>query len=203
METKLIKSLAPMGMPGISLGLLYLLLVSFDFSFSTVSPVWSAIIIITIIIIFSFLTFYSLLYLKPKAELQLETNVSSNNIANIYWTGSDLMKAVCAIKHNKPEYIIRHCIVQFLYQLKMSKIIDSENKTSSLCLLSKYLEKLEKWPSDKVMDSNDNQELINIIVKIKIELTGLVDGKQPGYIPYPENNKDIWMKIKASSVEIC
>ena len=51
METKFIRVLVALGVPGVALGIFYLLLRGFGFQFETISPTWAAIIAIIFLVI--------------------------------------------------------------------------------------------------------------------------------------------------------
>ncbi|MDX1738764.1 MAG: hypothetical protein R3261_11045 [Alphaproteobacteria bacterium] len=65
MESRIIKSLVVLGIPGISLGVFYLLLKSISFSFSQIEAVWSAIIAIIFILVVGGITAFSLKTFAP------------------------------------------------------------------------------------------------------------------------------------------
>ena len=66
METKLIKSLVGLGVPGVSLGVFYLLLRSLNFKFSTVGPVWTAVIVIIFLLVVGGVTLFALHRWSPE-----------------------------------------------------------------------------------------------------------------------------------------
>ncbi|WP_318432421.1 hypothetical protein [Photobacterium leiognathi] len=51
MDIKFIKPLVTLGVPGVALGIFYLLLKSLNFEFSSVSPTWTAVIVILFLLI--------------------------------------------------------------------------------------------------------------------------------------------------------
>ena len=65
METKLIKILTPLGVPGVALGVFYLLLKGFGFNFSTIGPTWTAIIAILFLLVVGGVTVYALTKWDP------------------------------------------------------------------------------------------------------------------------------------------
>lgn len=60
METKFIRQLVALGIPGVALGVFYLLLRAFNFQFSQVVPTWTAVIVIVFLLIVGGITFYAL-----------------------------------------------------------------------------------------------------------------------------------------------
>jgi hypothetical protein len=60
MESRLIRSLVSLGVPGVALGIFYLLLRRFNFQFSTIDPFWAAIIAILFLILVAGIIFYTL-----------------------------------------------------------------------------------------------------------------------------------------------
>jgi hypothetical protein len=68
METKLIKSLVGLGVPGVSLGIFYLLLRSLNFEFSTVGPVWTAAVVITFLLVVGGVTIFALHRWSPEQK---------------------------------------------------------------------------------------------------------------------------------------
>ncbi|NQT36780.1 MAG: hypothetical protein HQ581_04785, partial [Planctomycetes bacterium] len=65
METKLIRSLIVLGVPGVALGFFYLLLKKFDFEFEAVGPMWSAIVAIVFLLVVGAVTLYALRLWAP------------------------------------------------------------------------------------------------------------------------------------------
>lgn len=59
METKVIRSLVVLGVPGVALGIFFLLLRTFNFQFSQISNGWSAAIAILFLVIVGGVTFYT------------------------------------------------------------------------------------------------------------------------------------------------
>ena len=66
MEAKLIRSLVVLGVPGVALGVFYLLLRKFDFEFEAVGPIWSAIVAIVFLVIVGGVTLYALRIRAPE-----------------------------------------------------------------------------------------------------------------------------------------
>ena len=60
METKLIRSLIVLGVPGVSLGVFYLLLRQFNFRFDNIEGKWAAIIAILFLLIVGGIVLYAL-----------------------------------------------------------------------------------------------------------------------------------------------
>ena len=60
MENKLIKSLIVVGVPGVALGVFYLLLKSLNFEFSKIDPTWSAIIVVIFLLVVGGVTVFAL-----------------------------------------------------------------------------------------------------------------------------------------------
>lgn len=60
METKFIRALVALGVPGVALGIFYLLLRAFSFQFSQVDATWTATIVIIFLLIVGAITFYAL-----------------------------------------------------------------------------------------------------------------------------------------------
>lgn len=60
METKFIRPLIALGIPGVALGTFYLLLKKFDFKFSQVDSTWTAVVALVFLLIVGSITFYAL-----------------------------------------------------------------------------------------------------------------------------------------------
>lgn len=68
MESKIIKTLAVLGIPGVALGIFYLLFKKFEFSFSVVNPAWTAAIVVLFIMATTAITFFALHRWSPSKE---------------------------------------------------------------------------------------------------------------------------------------
>ncbi|MBZ4220186.1 MAG: hypothetical protein LAC69_08430 [Chlorobium sp.] len=68
MESKIIKSLIVLGVPGVALGVFYLLLKSFNFRFSEIGGTFSALIAILFLLIVGGIVFYALHQWAPHLE---------------------------------------------------------------------------------------------------------------------------------------
>jgi hypothetical protein len=76
METKLIRVLVVLGVPGVALGIFYLLLKRFYFQFSQISAEWSAVIAILFLILVAAVTAYALHRWSPDRAIAPNTNKS-------------------------------------------------------------------------------------------------------------------------------
>jgi hypothetical protein len=65
MEAKLIRVLVALGVPGVALGIFYLLLRSFSFQFSEISPGWTTLIVVLFLVIVGAITAYALHLWQP------------------------------------------------------------------------------------------------------------------------------------------
>ena len=80
METKFMRVLATLGIPGVALGIFYLLLKALNFQFSKVSATWTAAIVILFLLIVAIITLFALHRwspVKPK-----EGYINKNTIVN-------------------------------------------------------------------------------------------------------------------------
>ncbi|MFJ2529897.1 hypothetical protein [Pseudomonas helmanticensis] len=68
MESKFIKVLVGLGVPGVALGIFYLLLRSFNFEFSSINPTWSAIIVVLFLSIVGGVTVFALHRWSPEKK---------------------------------------------------------------------------------------------------------------------------------------
>ncbi|MGA2937093.1 MAG: hypothetical protein ABSF52_08350 [Syntrophobacteraceae bacterium] len=71
METKFIRVLATLGIPGVALGIFYLLLRAFNFQFSQVDAAWTAAIVIIFLLIVGGITIFALHKWAPIRPQQL------------------------------------------------------------------------------------------------------------------------------------
>ena len=79
METKLIRVLAVLGVPGVALGIFYLILKKFNFEFEKIGEFWSAIIAILFLLIVGGITLYTLrLWAPKKTEKTLDNEHAKN-----------------------------------------------------------------------------------------------------------------------------
>lgn len=65
MEVNIIRTLVALGVPGVALGIFYLLLRSFKFRFAQVSPEWTAIVAILFLFVVGGITLYALHLWRP------------------------------------------------------------------------------------------------------------------------------------------
>jgi hypothetical protein len=77
MERKLLKTLAVLGVPGVALGVFYLLLRTFDFQFSAIDQTWSAVIVIVFLLVVALVTIYALHRWSPRIETNTRKGASS------------------------------------------------------------------------------------------------------------------------------
>jgi hypothetical protein len=69
MESKIIRSLVVLGVPGVALGIFFLLLRQFNFSFATIEPTLAAVIAILFLVIVGSVTFYAIHRWAPQNTL--------------------------------------------------------------------------------------------------------------------------------------
>ena len=74
MEHRLIKILVALGIPGVALGVFYLLMRGFNFKFSEVPPVWSGVIAIMFIAAVALVTLFALRHWAPREKLEKHGN---------------------------------------------------------------------------------------------------------------------------------
>ncbi len=67
MESKILRVLVTLGVPGVALGIFYLLLRGFGFQFATINPTWAAIIAIIFLVIVGGVTLFALHRFAPTA----------------------------------------------------------------------------------------------------------------------------------------
>jgi hypothetical protein len=82
MEISIIETLVVLGVPGVALGVFYLLLRSFGFKFSTISSTWAAIIAIVFLLVAGGITFYGLQQWSPKQailNIPIDENAETSN----------------------------------------------------------------------------------------------------------------------------
>lgn len=68
MESKILRIVVALGVPGVALGVFYLLLRGFGFNFAPINPVWSAMIAIVFLILVSGITTYALHLWRPTSS---------------------------------------------------------------------------------------------------------------------------------------
>ncbi|MCK4831021.1 hypothetical protein KA005_85715 [bacterium] len=83
MESKIIKTLVVLGVPGVALGVFYLLLRQFNFQFDIISPSWAAIIAILFLLTVAAITLYAIHRWAPESK-------SHGSLISEQSTGSDL-----------------------------------------------------------------------------------------------------------------
>ena len=86
MEAKLIKSLIVLGVPGVALGIFYLLLRQFDFKFENIDGTWAAIIAILFLLIVGGIVFYALRMWAPQRTKSGEVAAASKKSYSTYPT---------------------------------------------------------------------------------------------------------------------
>lgn len=79
METKIIKSLIVLGVPGVLLGIFFLLFREFEFEFDTISSTWAAIIAIIFLVVVGLITFYGLQQWSPHRNDSDDVSNDSGN----------------------------------------------------------------------------------------------------------------------------
>ena len=77
MVTKFIRSLVALGVPGVALGIFYLLLRTFNFQFSQISPLWTAAIAVLFLLIVGVITFYALHRWSPDRAYHISDTSST------------------------------------------------------------------------------------------------------------------------------
>ncbi len=74
MDTKFIKPLIALGIPGVSLGIFYLLYKNLDIQLSQIDSTWSAIIAILFLVLVSSTTIFSLKHFSPEKKVTHKSN---------------------------------------------------------------------------------------------------------------------------------
>lgn len=77
METKFIRTLISLGIPGVALGIFYLLLKRFDFQFSQVNSNWTVVIVLIFLVIVASITFYALHKWHPNSQNSTNPHLES------------------------------------------------------------------------------------------------------------------------------
>lgn len=97
MEHKILRIATVLGVPGLALGVMYLLLRSFGFSFSTIDPLMSGAIAIIFLLVVGGITSYALHLWRPQIQtspIQTTSNEGlidkSSSAANFFQLGYDL-----------------------------------------------------------------------------------------------------------------
>lgn len=76
MESRVLRILVSLGVPGVALGIFYLLFREFNFTFVKVSDVWTGPIVILFMVLVFGITFYALTLWKPSPKLPPESGVA-------------------------------------------------------------------------------------------------------------------------------
>lgn len=79
MDTKIFRVLVGLGVPGVALGIFYMLLKAFNFKFSEISPSYSALIAITFLIVVGSVTIFALHRWSPHSKDENAKGDSSHN----------------------------------------------------------------------------------------------------------------------------
>lgn len=77
MDSKFIKPLVTLGVPGVALGIFYLLLKSFNFEFSAVDSTWTVVIVILFLLIVGCVTLFALHRWSPQQNHGAMTNTAA------------------------------------------------------------------------------------------------------------------------------
>lgn len=80
MESKLLRIVVILGVPGVALGVFYLLLRGFGFDFAPISPVWSAVTAIVFILVVATVTAYALHLWRPNTPPKSSSQQSNDSI---------------------------------------------------------------------------------------------------------------------------
>ena len=91
MELKYLRPLIALGVPGVGLGIFYLLLRGFKFEFSTIPPIFSGIIAIVFLVVITIITIFALHRFAPK-QLDKPTHSIDETGAKAQQTKSDLFR---------------------------------------------------------------------------------------------------------------
>lgn len=70
MESKIIKALVVLGVPGVALGVFYLVLRQFNFQFETIAPTETAVIAVIFLLMVGGITFYAIHRWAPERRIQ-------------------------------------------------------------------------------------------------------------------------------------
>ena len=82
METKIIRVLVTLGIPGVALGIFYLLLRTFSFQFAQVNATWTAAIVIIFLLIVGGITLFALHRWAPARPLQASAMRNESEMLN-------------------------------------------------------------------------------------------------------------------------
>jgi len=113
-ESKLLKSLVVLGVPGVALGIFYLLLKRLNFNFDTISSTWAASIAILFLLVVGWVTTYAIhRFAPPHHSLKEGTNSpyekSGAFKANLYFfLGNNKAgpSSTTFYSHHKPEVVL-------------------------------------------------------------------------------------------------
>jgi hypothetical protein len=75
MESRVLKTLVALGIPGVALGVFYLLLSKFGFSFEAIEPAAAALIAVLFLIVVAVITLYSLHRWAPNNQIATEVTI--------------------------------------------------------------------------------------------------------------------------------
>ena len=125
-------------------------------------------------------------------NIKLRNNYESK-VANVYWSGSDLMKTLCSVQHKKSAHEIKHNMTQFIHQISSSGLAP---QLTSLSTLTPYTERLSKHGESFLTDEL-YEELFTVVSRVHHELAGYINSLQKDYKPYPEHNEQTWKDMKS------
>jgi hypothetical protein len=104
MESRILKSLIVLGVPGVALGVFYLLLRSFNFRFGEIERTWAAIIAIIFLVIVGAITIFALLRFTPR-----DTRAQDNSLQHKKMERTETRKENWLEQaRNHAEKVLRH-----------------------------------------------------------------------------------------------
>jgi hypothetical protein len=104
MESRILKPLIVLGVPGVALGVLYLLLRSFNFRFSEIPPTWAALIAVIFLVIVGATTIFALHRFAPAATPAQDHSLQHKKMERVETRKENwLMEAL-----NHAENVLRH-----------------------------------------------------------------------------------------------
>lgn len=132
-----------------------------------------------------------------KANTIREDKAIWSNVANLYWTGHDIMWTLAALERDAPVKSIVHGLRQFLHQALCCGI-QGCTEITAFEVVETVKSSVETLPEREGKVPIEIKEQVRLALeRVRGEIGSLVNNTQVSYSPYPPGNEELWIFHKS------
>ena len=136
------------------------------------------------------------LLVQNKSVAKSNDALEESKIANIYWTGHDLMWTLAELEKDDSTKYIKNGLIQFLHQASSCRIQASLPNIFEPIVAAKVKVEVLSNQEGK-LPSQLKEEVKGALERAYVAIGAFIECKQPGFIARPESNKDLWLYTKS------